>query len=354
MQMMMMKKIVLMVLILVIVVAGAAPAAFAKPEEPEETESELSAAQEEEQPTEEAEPEADEDECEAKPGSEAKSGAEETEEPTADPQSADEIKLGCKEEPTDGKQEIVGGHHAGTNEFPFIVALLNRGVAGTELEKQFCGGSLISMSHVLTAAHCVDGMTESQVDVVVGRTVLSNSDEGELRRVSFILMHPDYNPKTFENDVAIIRLNKPIIEGATAVPADESHDRYERLGTLLKVAGWGNTIAQPADKAPGSAGKKKSDQLQWADVPVVMDSTANGVYIGDTFQPTLMIAAGQAGKDSCQGDSGGPLFAKNGSEYVVVGIVSHGSGCAQKYYPMIYTEVNAPSIRDFITKNTGV
>ncbi len=352
--MMMMKKIVLMVLILVIVVAGAAPAAFAKPEEPEETESELSAAQEEEQPTEEAEPEADEDECEAKPGSEAKSGAEETEEPTADPQSADEIKLGCKEEPTDGKQEIVGGHHVGTSEYPFIAALLDKRRGDSAREQHICGGTLISINTVLTAAHCVEGMTEADLQVAVGRTVLSNSDEGELRRVSFILKHPDYNPKTFENDVAIIRLNKPIIEGATAVPADESHDRYERLGTLLKVAGWGNTIAQPADKAPGSAGKKKSDQLQWADVPVVMDSTANGVYIGDTFQPTLMIAAGQAGKSSCTGDSGGPLFANNGSEYVVVGIASHGLGCAQKDYPIIYTEVNAPSIRNFITRHSGV
>ncbi len=69
-----------------------------------------------------------------------------------------------------------------------------------------------------------------------------------------------------------------------------------------------------------------------------------------------MIVAGGMGKDACQGDSGGPLFvarAPNGGpsgQYTQIGIASlNTGGCAYKDFSMVYTEVNNPSIRSFIT-----
>ena len=43
------------------------------------------------------------------------------------------------------QERIVGGHNADPNEWPWIVALFNNG-------RQFCGGSLIDSTHILTAA----------------------------------------------------------------------------------------------------------------------------------------------------------------------------------------------------------
>ena len=44
--------------------------------------------------------------------------------------------------------KILNGRVARKNKYPFMAALMNRG-------QFFCGGSLITNRHVLTAAHCV-------------------------------------------------------------------------------------------------------------------------------------------------------------------------------------------------------
>ena len=55
------------------------------------------------------------------------------------------------------------------------------------------------------------------------------------------------------------------------------------------------------------------------------------------------ICAGYAagGVDTCQGDSGGPMFRRdNANQWIQVGIVSWGIGCAQPNAPGVYTEVS--------------
>ena len=47
-----------------------------------------------------------------------------------------------------------------------------------------------------------------------------------------------------------------------------------------------------------------------------------------------MLCAASPGKDACQGDSGGPLYDKE--NYVLVGVVSFGNGCADENYPGVY------------------
>ena len=46
------------------------------------------------------------------------------------------------------------------------------------------------------------------------------------------------------------------------------------------------------------------------------------------------------GKDACQGDSGGPLICSIDDKAVLVGVVSHGSGCGEAGYPGIYAKVD--------------
>ena len=71
--------------------------------------------------------------------------------------------------------------------------------------------------------------------------------------------------------------------------------------------------------------------LQWVQVPVISNAECNSVdYPGDITEG--MICAGdRTNTDACQGDSGGPLVVKNGNQFVAIGIVSWGIGCASGY-----------------------
>jgi secreted trypsin-like serine protease len=109
-----------------------------------------------------------------------------------------------------------------------------------------------------------------------------------------------------------------------------------------------------------SGGTGAPDRMQEVTGPVVSD--ADAAKLSSNFIPELMIAAGEKGKDTCRGDSGGPMFAQfikrlgrpppgttpPPNPPYQYGITSFGEEvCATN--PAVYTEVNAPEIRKFIT-----
>lgn len=251
----------------------------------------------------------------------------------------------------DYQPSIIGGTDVPNGKYPFVVALLDKRSGSSAYQSQFCGASLIDRDTILTAAHCVKGNVANNLRVTVGRTVL-DSTQGQVRNVSRINIHPSYNSSTEANDVAILKLSsavtgiKPIRLPAT------TNNSFETAGRSLTVAGWGNTIAQPAG---GSAGTSYPQRMREAQVPVVSDATADRIY--GNYVPSLMIAAGKTGKDTCQGDSGGPLFARvstsTGIVYYQVGITSFGAGCGASGYPGVYAEVNNSNIRNFIVYWAG-
>ncbi|KAF2998588.1 hypothetical protein E8E13_006548 [Curvularia kusanoi] len=226
--------------------------------------------------------------------------------------------------------DIVGGTAATAGEFPFIVSLQKSG-------SHFCGGTLVNANTVVTAAHCTQGQTASQLSVRAGS--LNRSSGGTLVKVSSIKIHPSFSSGTLDSDVAIWKL-------ATSIPTSSSVS-YATLaasgsdpasGTVTTVAGWGTT---------SSGGASLPAALRKVDVPIVSRATCRNNYSQAEITNNMICAAvSGGGKDSCQGDSGGPLVD---SSKTLVGIVSWGEGCAAAGKPGVYSRVG--SLRSWIDQN---
>lgn len=260
------------------------------------------------------------------------------------------VPVFAAEEPAEGDGEIVqpqvvGGEPVPDGKYKFVAALRDITRGNTVYQQQFCGGTLIDRNSVLTAAHCVQGVTPWQLRVTVGRTVLKSS-QGQGRRVTAVFLHPRYNGiRNRAYDAAVLKLDRRVKNIApVSIPAPEDN-ALETTGSSAKIAGWGNTERQGPN---GGQPDRFPNRMQEAQVPIVSDATAKDVYDAE-YRKALMIAAGERGKDTCQGDSGGPLFVDDDAGRASqIGITSFGIGCGARNYPGVYAETNAENIRSFI------
>merc|ERR1719458_1084879 len=98
---------------------------------------------------------------------------------------------------------IVGGQETEQHEYPWQVGLVSRNG-----RSPFCGGTLISSTHVLTAAHCTQ-TDASSIAVILGEHNIADSEFNRVN-VAEIINHPEYNSGTTDNDYAILRLASPV------------------------------------------------------------------------------------------------------------------------------------------------
>jgi secreted trypsin-like serine protease len=224
---------------------------------------------------------------------------------------------------------IIGGTTASISQVPWQVALIYR-PARSDFQGQFCGGSILSSTWILTAAHCLeDGMAFRDLMVLAGTNELSTRRLNGIQAKRYIL-HPGWDTATNDNDVALIELLKPITlragrAEAISLPADRPEEE-----DIAVISGWGNT---------SNTGVVWTTLLKRASVEISSDDYCDGVY--GSYSADLMVCATGPSftTDTCQGDSGGPLAINVDGRWEIHGITSFGVGCAEAPWPGVYAEV---------------
>lgn len=239
----------------------------------------------------------------------------------------------------DNSAKIYLGSDAPADKYPFMVALLEN-ATGDDFQDQFCGGSLVGSEYVLTAAHCLFDTPEEATQVLIGIRDLSDHTKAR-QDARLIILHPDFDPETLRNDLALIVIDEQPGESPVGVVAPGQEALWEP-GDPMTAIGWGRTTDQELPYPY---------ILQQVSFPRIDDQTcASELDDPGTidFVADVMFCAGETGgteaspvKDVCEGDSGGPLLvpapAKASADWLVAGLVSFGKGCGVA--PSAYTRL---------------
>ncbi|XP_033208181.1 serine protease snake-like [Belonocnema kinseyi] len=237
---------------------------------------------------------------------------------------------------------IVGGVKTKPQEFPHMAAI---GFGnGSNISWQ-CGGSVISENFILTAAHCLESPDNGPASKVRAGTInIKSVDTGmQERDVIERINHPDYKLPSRYNDIALLKLNKPLELNANVRPAC-LEIAPQPPGKSAIATGFGKTSYENAEG---------SDDLMKVQLDYVSQENCTNSFksdIGSKQMPVgitlTMLCAGimEGGKDTCQGDSGGPLqrvLSEPYCMYSIVGITSFGKFCAFKNSPAVYSRVSS-------------
>merc|ERR1712002_1408839 len=211
---------------------------------------------------------------------------------------------------------VIGGVNAVRGSWPWQILLLFSHYPS-------CGGSLISPYWVVTAAHCVYGYEDYPQEFTV-RTGEHNRDKIEGSETEYvvekIITHAGYDPNQLNNDIALIKLLRPVLLNKYVQPVCLP-DAPPDLNDDCYITGWGKM------RSDG----RMTNILQQGKLPVVSRETCHNLNNENIEIPVTeaMICGGNAGKSTlsgCHGDSGGPFVCEKNGKWYLQGAVSHGSG----------------------------
>ncbi|XP_041801639.1 suppressor of tumorigenicity 14 protein homolog [Chelmon rostratus] len=240
---------------------------------------------------------------------------------------------------------IVGGQVSREGEWPWQVSLHIRGTG------HVCGASVLSNRWLLTAAHCVQDngpnkySQADQWEALLGLHVQSQTNEWTVRRnVRRIVAHPDYNPLTYDNDIALMELDANVTLNQNIWPICLPSPTYDfPAGLEAWITGWGAT----------REGGLAATILQKAEVRIINSTVCKSLMDDEVTDGMLCAGVLRGGVDACQGDSGGPLSVTGpGGRVFLAGVVSWGDGCARRNKPGVYTRVTR--FRRWIKESSGV
>jgi len=214
-----------------------------------------------------------------------------------------------------------------------------------------CGGTIVNKKFVITAAHCYNSMF-TDLRVIVGEHNLCDgvNEGGKVIKVKKITLHPDYNSRTVDNDIAVLELAEDLTFTDKIKPAClPSSETKDYSGSASTISGWGGTIGYGRNEQQPQ--QPKQCTLKETIVKLISSSDPMCSKLpGLATSSKIKLCAFAKDTDTCQGDSGGPLTVPENGKYTLVGVVSYGWGCASST-PGIYARVQGflPWIKNLIS-----
>lgn len=167
--------------------------------------------------------------------------------------------------------------------------------------------------HVIQTFILTKFFREKKIKIVTNEDNVESSKAVQRYKV---IIHEDYNNKTYDNDIALIYLPTAINTNVSIVPLAAENMNY---GNNQLVLGWGSFNK--------SVGVEKD--LQYKKVKIITKEECDLEINSSKF-----CAISSDGV--CMGDSGGPLFVEN----VLVGITSAGDKNCNISMPTYYTNIS--------------
>ncbi len=225
-------------------------------------------------------------------------------------------------------QAVVNGTKVDAATVPWFVSVGN------------CGGTLVTPSRVLTAAHCVQNKTVADLGAVaIG---------GEFRYPTHIALHPNWRQRNgsenFLDDVAIVELGAPVTNVApVALATSDAADAAdaEILGRGRAFApGTGHSEIEMLDSSLRSASLRSLTDKECAKA----FPKGYGGSTHEKYDNRMRCSIDADGKEplysGCNGDSGGPLWTGPANAPIQLGVISWGGDrCGADHLPSVFADV---------------
>ncbi|GAB0179010.1 coagulation factor X [Grus japonensis] len=197
----------------------------------------------------------------------------------------------------------------------------------------FCGGTILNEYFILSAAHCIKQYKDIQV--LVGMVDKEKEEPSRaMHRVEKIIPHAEFDNKTYDSDIALLKLEEPITFSEDVIPAclpeKDFANNILMSQTFGIVSGFGRTFER-------AQLVKRMKVLQ---IPYVNRRTCKLALYSPVTENMFCAGYDKDGRDACQGDGGGPHVTQYNGTYFVTGVISWGEGCGRQGKYGVYTKLS--------------